>query len=66
MLLNSIVSLKEFDMICPELECRAWTEVKETRQRANGSTYRRYVCANNHRFTTKEVVVAKNIYESSK
>ena len=42
-------------MICPE--CRAWCEVKETRQRANGSTYRRYVCANGHLFSTKEVVV---------
>ena len=44
-------------MICPEAECRAWCEVKETRQRANGSTYRRYVCANGHLFSTKELVV---------
>lgn len=43
-------------MICPE--CRSWCEVKETRQRANGSTYRRYICANGHRFSTKEVAVA--------
>lgn len=42
-------------MICPE--CRSWCEVKETRQRANGSTYRRYVCANGHLFSTKEVIV---------
>jgi transcriptional regulator NrdR family protein len=45
-------------------ECRAWSEVKETRQRANGSTYRRYVCANAHRFSTKEVVVAKKIMKA--
>ena len=43
-------------MICPH-DCGAWTEVKETRQRADGSTYRRYICANNHRFSTKELVV---------
>lgn len=43
-------------MICPE--CRSWCEVKETRQRSNGSTYRRYVCANGHLFSTREVVVA--------
>ena len=43
-------------MNCPE--CNGWCEVKETRQRANGSTYRRYVCANGHLFSTKEVVVA--------
>ena len=43
-------------MNCPE--CNGWCEVKETRQRANGSTYRRYVCANEHLFSTKEMVVA--------
>jgi len=43
-------------MNCPE--CNGWCEVKETRQRANGSTYRRYVCANGHLFSTKELVVA--------
>jgi transcriptional regulator NrdR family protein len=43
-------------MKCPE--CGVWAAVKETRQRANGSTYRRYVCANGHLFSTKELVVA--------
>ena len=36
---------------CPE--CGAWADVLETRQRPE-YTYRRYECANNHRFTTRE------------
>ena len=36
-------------MNCPK--CNAWTEVLETRQRKAG-TYRRYECANLHRFST--------------
>jgi len=36
---------------CPE--CKAWADVLETRQRPE-YTYRRYECANNHRFTTRE------------
>lgn len=42
-------------MKCPI--CKAWVEVKETRARDNGSTYRRYECANQHRFSTRETVV---------
>jgi transcriptional regulator NrdR family protein len=41
-------------MKCPT--CNAWASVKDTRQRV-GSTYRRYVCANEHRFSTTEEVV---------
>lgn len=48
-------------MKCPV--CGAWTLVKETRQRQDNSKYRRYECANTHRFTTLEtvtkVIVAK-------
>ncbi len=36
-------------MNCPK--CDAWTEVLETRKRKAG-TYRRYECANLHRFST--------------
>jgi transcriptional regulator NrdR family protein len=36
--------------------CNVWAEVKETRKRSDGSVYRRYECANLHRFSTKERV----------
>jgi transcriptional regulator NrdR family protein len=39
-------------MKCPQ--CDAWTEVRETRQRTDGTKRRRYECANLHRFTTVE------------
>jgi len=39
-------------MKCPE--CGAWTSVLETRTRSTGVVVRRYVCANEHRFTTHE------------
>ena len=39
-------------MLCPK--CGAWTSVKETRARPNNTTYRRYECANLHRFSTEE------------
>jgi transcriptional regulator NrdR family protein len=39
-------------MKCPK--CEAWTEVRETRQRTDGTKRRRYECANLHRFTTVE------------
>lgn len=42
-------------MKCPV--CNAWTEVKETRTRKDGEKYRRYECANLHRFSTNEIVV---------
>ena len=44
-------------MICPT--CRTWTQVLETRQRPDNSVYRRYECANGHRFTTNEQVILK-------
>lgn len=43
-------------MKCPQ--CGVWSMVKETRK-AIGYTYRRYECANLHRFTTNEIVVEK-------
>jgi transcriptional regulator NrdR family protein len=42
-------------MKCPQ--CNTYTEVLETRTRADGVVRRRYLCANMHRFTTLEVVV---------
>lgn len=39
-------------MKCPR--CGAWTEVLQTRTRQDGAKTRRYVCANEHRFTTLE------------
>lgn len=39
---------------CPV--CDQWVSTLETRNRANNETYRRYRCANEHRFTTKERV----------
>jgi transcriptional regulator NrdR family protein len=41
-------------MKCPH--CEAWTEVRETRKRADGTKRRRYECANLHKFTTLERV----------
>ena len=52
-------------MKCPT--CKAWVEVKETRSKPNNETYRRYQCANEHNFSTKEVVaIWDNRYESTK
>ena len=42
-------------MKCPV--CKTYTEVLETRQRADGVTRRRYECANTHRFTSLELVI---------
>lgn len=44
-------------MKCPT--CQTYTEVLETRQRDDGTKYRRYQCANLHRFTTTETPVIK-------
>jgi len=41
-------------MKCPT--CNAWAIVKETRPRPDGSTRRRYECANLHRWSTVERV----------
>jgi transcriptional regulator NrdR family protein len=42
-------------MKCPV--CSTWVEVKETRARPKNEKYRRYECANGHRFVTHETVV---------
>ena len=41
-------------MHCPV--CKAWVQVKETRQREDNITPRRVECANGHRFVTEERV----------
>jgi len=43
-------------MNCPT--CNVWTELLETRKRIGG-VFRRYECANLHRFTTKDNVVVR-------
>jgi len=42
-------------MKCPV--CQTWVLVKESRQRPDNTMYRRYECANLHRFVTTEQVV---------
>ena len=42
-------------MKCPE--CGAWSLVKETRQSPTFGHTRRRECANEHRFTTQELVI---------
>ena len=42
------------EMRCPV--CQTWVQVKETRQRPNNTIYRRYECANLHRFVSTELV----------
>ena len=44
-------------MKCPI--CQTWVSVLETRAKPNNERYRRYLCANEHRFSTREAVVAK-------
>jgi transcriptional regulator NrdR family protein len=44
-------------MKCPV--CGTWTLVKETRKSPTFGYTRRRECANEHRFTTKEVIVAQ-------
>jgi transcriptional regulator NrdR family protein len=41
-------------MKCPV--CGTWVMVKETRAKKENVKYRRYECANEHRFTTLEKV----------
>jgi len=41
---------------CPE--CGTWTIVKETQLEAGNARRRRIECANMHRFTTLETVIA--------
>jgi transcriptional regulator NrdR family protein len=46
-------------MKCPT--CSAWVRVLETRNKPNNQTYRRYECANLHRFTTTETLKKKKV-----
>jgi hypothetical protein len=41
-------------MKCPR--CGTWARVLETREKPENQTYRRYECANLHRFSTMESV----------
>jgi len=50
-------------MKCPT--CKAWVEVKETRSKPNNETYRRYQCANEHSFSTKETFAVWDNYRKS-
>ena len=50
-------------MRCPK--CGAWVLVKETRQRNNNTTLRRYLCANDHPFISEENVIDQNLKESN-
>ena len=45
-------------MKCPQ--CNAWSVVKDTRKRSDNTTYRRYECANLHRFSTIERIKDAN------
>jgi hypothetical protein len=53
---------------CPV--CDTWVRNLETRSRPDNTTYRRYECANEHRFVTKEkierVIVASQIKKRKK
>jgi transcriptional regulator NrdR family protein len=42
-------------MKCPA--CGAWVEVLQTKKKDDNTKYRRYVCGNEHRFTTLETFV---------
>jgi len=50
-------------MKCPQ--CKAWTTVLETRSKPNNETYRRYACANEHKFSTKEASADWENYRKS-
>jgi hypothetical protein len=49
-------------MICPQ--CNAYTRVLETRHKYDNQVYRRYECANTHRFSTMEKVVLRPAKQS--
>jgi len=49
-------------MICPT--CSAWTRTLETRHKYDNQVYRRYECANTHRFSTMEKVVLRPVKQS--
>ena len=48
-------------MPCPQ--CGAQTDVKETRLRENGMVYRKRLCFNDHKFTTKEIPVPQELID---
>jgi len=48
-------------MKCPV--CGAWSTVKETRESKQFGFRRRRECANEHRFTTQEVVIPEEVIE---
>jgi hypothetical protein len=50
-------------MKCPQ--CKAWATVLETRNKANNETYRRYQCANEHKFSTREAAAEWENYRKS-
>jgi transposase-like protein len=50
-------------MKCPQ--CKAWAIVLETRSKPNNETYRRYQCANEHKFSTKETPAEWENYRKS-
>ncbi len=51
---NVVTKRKRTRVKCPV--CEKWVRTLETRDRSDKSTYRRYECANLHRFVTKEKV----------
>jgi transcriptional regulator NrdR family protein len=52
-------------MKCPE--CGAWSLVKDTRESPTFGLMRRRECANYHRFTTQELIIApEEIYHERK
>jgi len=51
-------------MKCPV--CKAWTFVLETRLKPDNTKYRRYECANGHRFITLETVVKIIVVKTTK
>lgn len=51
-------------MKCPE--CGAWSIVKETRKSPTFGYKRRRECANEHKFTTQEVVIPDEVLEQER
>lgn len=43
--------------------CGAATDVKESRTRENNMVYRKRVCFNDHKFTTKEIPVPQELID---
>jgi transcriptional regulator NrdR family protein len=51
-------------MKCPT--CGAWTLIKETRQSPTFGQTRRRECANEHRFTTQEVIIPQEAIDEER